>query len=106
MRNSMDAQEVALGWWPGDPRHPAAAFYAYAHPAPEGFDQAALAPPAAHWDAALGEYILNWSDVRASADPHAAALEFARSAFRYACAVCSWDPWLAASADSTPPPVV
>jgi Family of unknown function (DUF5996) len=106
MRNAMDAQEVALGWWPGDPRYPAAAFYAYAHPAPEGFDQAALAPPAAHWDAALGEYILNWSDVRASADPHAAALEFARSAFRYACAVCSWDPWLAASADGTPPPVV
>jgi Family of unknown function (DUF5996) len=105
MRNAMDAQEVAVGWWPGDPRHPAAAFYAYAHPAPDGFDQAALTPPAAHWDAALGEYVLNWDDVRASADPHGAALEFARSAFRHACAVCHWDPGLAASADGTPPPV-
>ena len=37
MRNSMDAQEVAVGWWPGDPSHDGAAFYAYAHPAPEGF---------------------------------------------------------------------
>ena len=37
MRNAMDAQEVAVGWWPGDPRYPQAAFYAYAHPAPEGF---------------------------------------------------------------------
>ncbi len=106
MRNAMDAQEVAVGWWPGDPRYPAAAFYAYAHPAPEGFDHAALTPPAAHWDAALGEYVLNWDDVRASTDPHAAALEFARSAFRYACAICNWDPGLAASADGTPPPVV
>ena len=35
-RNSMDAQEVAVGWWPGDARHPKAAFYAYAHPAPDG----------------------------------------------------------------------
>src|SRR5947209_6491259 len=37
MRNAMDAQEVAIGWWPGDPRYGQAAFYAYAHPAPDGF---------------------------------------------------------------------
>ena len=34
LRNSGDAQQVAVGWWPGDARHPTAAFYAYAHPAP------------------------------------------------------------------------
>jgi len=32
-RNAMDAEEVAVGWWPGDQRHPRPAFYAYAHPA-------------------------------------------------------------------------
>jgi Family of unknown function (DUF5996) len=105
MRNAMDAQEVAVGWWPGDPRHDQAAFYAYAHPAPEGFAQLTLSPPAAHWDAALGEYILGWDDVRSAPDPAAAALEFARSAFRQACAACAWDMTLAASADGTPPPV-
>jgi Family of unknown function (DUF5996) len=105
MRNAMDAQDVAVGWWPGDPRHSTASFYAYAHPAPAGFANAVLAPPAAHWDAALGEYILEWDDVRAEADPRATALEFARSAFRHACTVCDWDPALAASADSRPPPV-
>lgn len=104
-RNAMDAQEVAVGWWPGDPRHPQAAFYAYAHPAPDGYDQADLDPVGARWDAVLGEYILAWDDVRAAADPHGAGLEFARSAFRHACAVCAWDPHLAASADSVPPPV-
>jgi uncharacterized protein DUF5996 len=105
MRNSMDAQEVAIGWWPGDPRYERAAFYAYAHPAPEGFADANLSPGPARWDAALGEYVLDWDDVCASPDPHGAALEFAHSAFSHACAVCDWDPALAASAQGTPPPV-
>jgi hypothetical protein len=105
MRNSMDAQEVAVGWWAGDARYPRAAFYAYAHPAPDGFADAELDPPAARWDAELGLYVLDWDDVRAAADPHATALEFARSAFRHACVVCEWDPALPASAEGTPPPV-
>jgi Family of unknown function (DUF5996) len=105
MRNAMDAQEVAVGWWPGDARYPRAAFYAYAHPAPDGFAEATLSPAAARWDAALGEYLLDWADARSSPDPHAAAVDFARSAFRHACAVCEWDPGLAASAHGTPPPV-
>ena len=105
MRNAMNAQEVAFGWWPGDPRYPRAAFYAYAYPAPDGFAEAALSPAAARWDAALGEYVLDWDDVRAAADPLAAALEFGHSAVRHACTVCDWDPSLAASVEGTPPPV-
>ncbi len=105
MRNAMDAQEVAVGWWPGDDRHPTAAFYAYAHPAPEGFGSATLSPAPARWEPGLGEFILEWDDARAQPDPHAAALEFARSAFRHACSVCRWDPGLAASTDGRPPPV-
>jgi hypothetical protein len=105
MRNAMDAQEVAVGWWPGGPDYPRAAFYAYAHPAPEGFAGATLSPGAARWEPALGEYVLDWDDVIAAADPHATALEFARSAFRHACLVCAWDPGLAATAEGTPPPV-
>jgi hypothetical protein len=106
MRNAMDAQEVAVGWWPGDPRYGKAAFYAYAHPAPEGFAGASLAVPQARWDVALGEYILDWDDVRLSVDPRAVAVEFARTAFRHACAVCAWDHALAATADGVPPPMV
>jgi hypothetical protein len=106
MRNAMDSQEVAVGWWPGDPNHPGAAFYAYAYPAPDGFSEATLEPAAARWDGALGEYVLDWEDVCAGDDPHATALEFARSAFRHACAVCAWDPSLAASAEGDPPPIV
>jgi len=54
---------------------------------------------------ALGEYLLDWEDVRSSPDPQAFALEFARSAFRHSCAVCDWDPALPASAEGKPPPV-
>jgi hypothetical protein len=106
MRNAMDAQEVAVGWWPGDARYPKPAFYAYAHPAPDGFAAAKLDPPAAHWEQSLGEYVLDWDDVRASEDPHGDALAFARSAFQHACLVCEWDPALPASAAGSPPPVL
>jgi hypothetical protein len=105
MRNSMDAQEVSVGWWPGDPRMPAAAFFAYAHPAPDGFGSARLSPDAARWDEGAGLYLLDWDDARSSADPHGTALAFARSVFRHACEACDWDPALPASADGSPPPI-
>jgi Family of unknown function (DUF5996) len=105
MRNAMDSQEVAVGWWPGDARYGKAAFYAYAYPAPPRFPDLSLSPAAAHWDPALGEYILDWDDVRSDPSPHAAALAFARSAFGQACAACGWDTDLAATAEGTPPPV-
>jgi hypothetical protein len=106
MRNSMDAQDVAVGWWPGDPNYGKAAFYAYAHPAPDSFPDGKISPAAARWDSKLGLYVLDWDDARKSADPHATALEFARSVFAHACSVCEWDSELAASVDGTPPPVV
>jgi hypothetical protein len=106
MRNAMDAQEVAIGWWPGDPRYPRAAFYAYAHPSPDTFPSGVLSPPQARWEQALGEYVLDWDDVIAEQDPHATALSFARSAFQHACAACEWPPELPASAAGDPPPVV
>src|SRR5690242_5574254 len=95
MRNAMDSQEVAVGWWPGDPRYRKAAFYAYAHPAPDDFPGASLSP-SSRWHPELGEYVLDWEDVRSSVDPHRTAVAFARSAFQHACIVCGWDPELAA----------
>ena len=104
MRNA-DAQLVEVGWWPGDARYPKAAFFAFAYPTPPGFADASPSPAAARWDETLGEYILDWDDVRTAADPRGAALQFAQSAFQHACLVCGWDTELAASAESRPPPV-
>ena len=105
-RNAGNAEQIEVGWWPGDARYPKAAFFAYAFPAPEGFAAATLAPAPARWDAALGEYILDWDDLVSSPHPHEDALEFARSAVRHGCDICSWDPDLSASAEGIPPPVV
>ncbi len=104
-RNGGDAEQVEVGWWPGDARFGNAAFFAFVYPATEGFGRAALSPEIARWDDSLGEYLLEWNDLGSSPDPHAAALEFARSAFRHSCSVCNWDPALPDSAEGTPPPV-
>jgi Family of unknown function (DUF5996) len=103
MRNAMDAEEVAVGWWPGSPTYGSSAFYAYTHPSREGFPAAEIS--SGRWDQELGEYVLDWSDVVASPDPFATALEFAGSVFQHACTVCGWEPALAASARGVPPPV-
>jgi hypothetical protein len=105
MRNAGNAEQIALGWWSGDDRYPRAAFYAYAFPAPDGLADGRLEPASARWHADLGEYILDWDDVIADADPYAAALAFGRSAMAHACAACGWDPVLADSAQGQPPPV-
>jgi uncharacterized protein DUF5996 len=104
-RNSADAQEIAVGWWPGNPTYPKAAFYAYVHPAVADFARAELAGSPARWDETLGEYVLDWDDLAATPDPHRTAVDFARSAFLHGCAVCDWDPALGASAKGSPPPV-
>jgi hypothetical protein len=104
-RNGGDAELIEIGWWPGDPKYDGSAFYAFAHPAPEGFADADLRPKAARWDSDLGEFVLDWGEIRESEDPHALALEFAHSAYRHACDVCRWDPVLAMSAEGDPPPI-
>jgi len=106
MRNAMDAEEVAIGWWPGDGRYEHAAFYAYAHPAPDGFSQATVDPQESRWDSELGEYVLDWNDIREREDARGLALRFAHSTFHHACVVCRWDTPLLASAEGSPPPVV
>src|SRR3954454_16906448 len=41
-RNSANAQQIEVGWWPGDARYPRAAFFAFAYPAQPGFETATL----------------------------------------------------------------
>jgi hypothetical protein len=104
-RNSTDAQQIAIGWWPGDGRHDGAAFFAYSFPMPDGFAGADLGPAAGGWNPELGEYLLEWNEIRERDDPHSLAVEFARAAYRHACVVCEWDPALAESGQGIPPPI-
>ena len=105
MRNGADAQQVAVGWWPGDAKHDGAAFFSYAYPARDGFGDADLGLEAGHWHPELGEYVLEWDQIRELPERRALILSFMRAAFRHACAVCEWDPALAATAEGIPPPI-
>jgi hypothetical protein len=105
MRNAMDSQEVAVGWWPGDGRYAKPAFYAYAYPPEEGFAGRDLAPVPGYWSDDLGEYVLDHETAAATGDPEQAVIDFCGAIFSHACEVCDWNPALAASAAGDPPPV-
>ncbi|HYL51827.1 MAG TPA: DUF5996 family protein [Acidimicrobiia bacterium] len=102
-RNSGNAQQIEVGWWPGDARYPRPAFFAFLVPSPDPFNPALDAP--ARWDNELGEYILDYDEVIAAADPHRTALEFGRAAITHLCLTGSWDTTLAKSATGLLPPI-
>ena len=102
-RNSLDAEQVAVGWWPGDAHYPRAAFYGYAYPAPPQLVEANVAP--GRWDAALGEFLLDWDTVVEASDPFRTAVTFAHSLASQSCTVGAWDPMLLRSLEGDPPPV-
>jgi hypothetical protein len=97
-RNSANAQQIEIGWWPGDHRYPRPAFFAFAYPNVTGAELAKGLPASSRWDPDLGEYILDWDDARAQGDPVSIVLEFGRVVIRHACAVCKWPPALAEGA--------
>ena len=43
-RNSANAQQIEIGWWPGDHRYPRPAFFAFAYPTAKGAEQGEGAP--------------------------------------------------------------
>ena len=105
-RNSANAQQIEIGWWPGDARYPNAAFFAFAFPAPAGLESATLR----HRERAGTRIWANTSSTGTMCVwlpiPFHAALDFGLSALRHACAVCSWEPALAASAEGITPPIL
>ncbi|HEY1429701.1 MAG TPA: DUF5996 family protein [Candidatus Tumulicola sp.] len=90
MRLAMDAQEICTGFWPGDDRFPEPAFWCYAYPKPDGIESAKIGPSAAAWDPKLGEFVLRYADVRASADPRAALREFLTSTYDALAKLADW----------------
>jgi uncharacterized protein DUF5996 len=90
-RIAMDSQLVEVGFWPGSAAYPRAAFFAFAFPKPQGIEAAAIEPGEAGWNADLGEFVLDYEDVRATGDPRAAILAFAQSAYAAGADLAGWD---------------
>jgi hypothetical protein len=91
MREAYSHEVSSAGFWPGSPQAPAAAFYSYAYPTPDGFAAAPLAPAGASFDARLGEFVLPYETLRAAADPEAALLAFLQSTYEAAADLARWD---------------
>jgi len=91
-REAYSHEVSSAGFWPGGAGAPGGPFfYSYAYPSPDGFGDAKVAPEAARFDAALGEFVLDYEAVRAAADPDAALLAFLDSTYRAAADLGRWD---------------
>jgi len=90
-REAYSHEVSSAGFWPGSDAYPRAAFYAYAYPAPDGFGDAPVAPGAARFDAGLGEFLLDYDDVRDAADPDGALAAFLQSTYAAAADLGGWD---------------
>ena len=90
-REAYSHEVISAGFWPGTGGFGEAAFYCYAAPSPAGLDLAKILPAAAGYNAALGEFILKYDDLRAEAFPDAALMEFLESTYEAAANLAGWD---------------
>ncbi len=90
-RVAMDTQQAAVGFWPGDERYPRPAYYAYTYPKPPRLEKAAVRPGTARWNETLGEFLLDYDDVRTAANPRAALLDFANTTYAAGAELSGWD---------------
>jgi Family of unknown function (DUF5996) len=93
---SGDAEVICAGWWPGDERRTEPTFFAYGYPAPAGMDSASIAPDAAAWSDAAGEFLLPYDAARTAADPRHAIHQFLDSTYAATAQAMRWDKSLSA----------
>ncbi len=96
MSEAYSHEVISHGFWPGGDwpvggRVDEPVFYAYCVPTPEGFAGAHVAPAAAEWSPALGEFLLPYEVVRTAPDPRAALLSFLRSTYEVGADAAGWD---------------
>jgi len=91
VREAYSHEVSSAGFWPGGGGVLEPCFYAYAYPAPDGFSAAPVSPVGAHFDMALGEFLLPYEQVRAAPDPDAALIAFLQSTYEAAADLAHWD---------------
>jgi hypothetical protein len=90
-REAYSHEVISAGFWPGNGGFGKAAFYAYAAPVPEGLDQGKIQPAAAEFNKELGEFILDYDDLRREASPDDALMAFLQSTYEVAADAAKWD---------------
>jgi Family of unknown function (DUF5996) len=90
-REAYSHEVSSAGFWPGGGDIKGAAFYAYAAPEPEGYAKATVRPAQAYYHPQMKEFLLMYDDVRKSASPREALLEFLQSTYEAAADLAQWN---------------
>jgi len=90
-REAYSHEVSSVGFWPGSGTITDPAFYSYTAPEPPGFRDWPVRPAPARYDTQLAEFIVMYDDVRTSASPSAALLDFCQSTYEAGAAVANWD---------------
>jgi hypothetical protein len=89
-RDAYSHEVSSCGFWPGAPGVEPF-FYSYAYPEPPGYADYAIAPAAASFNPAFGEFVFPYEAMRTSSDPDAALLEFLQTTYDAAANLARWD---------------
>jgi Family of unknown function (DUF5996) len=90
-REAYSHEVSSAGFWPGAAGVSEPVFYAYAYPQPDGFAQGSVAPAAASYSSAFGEFLLPYDAVRQAEAPDDLLLEFLQSTYEAAADLGRWD---------------
>jgi Family of unknown function (DUF5996) len=92
-REAYSREVISFGFWFGDDRFAAPAFYAYIAPEPAGLADQPLQPAAAWWDPRGGSHlaVLRYDDARTTSDPRGSVLGFYESAYQAGARLAGWD---------------
>jgi len=90
-REAYSHEVISCGFWPGDDRFPAPAFYSYTAPEPPGLSMALIRPQEAFYSHELGLFLLRYDDVRTASSPEQALQEFFQSTYEAGATLAHWD---------------
>jgi hypothetical protein len=90
-RESYSHEVISHGFWPGSGAIQEPAFYAYAAPAPAGFETAPIRPAAAFYSTEMSIFILPYEAVRTSASPADELAAFLSSTYDEAADRAGWN---------------
>jgi Family of unknown function (DUF5996) len=88
-REAYSHEVISCGFWPGNGGLGYAAFYCYTAPVPAGLGERPVRPGA--WNAGMGEFLLKYDDVRASASPEDEVMSFLESTYAAGADAAGWD---------------
>jgi len=89
-RDAYSHEVSSCGFWPGAPGIEPF-FYSYAYPEPPRYREYSIAPALASFNGQMGEFVLPYEEMRQSAEPDDALLQFLQSTYEAAANCAHWD---------------